>query len=85
MGVISPAHFEEMEERRANRRADHERTPGGTFYGPRINRVGRRYARDVFGALDGGQIDRQDASTLLEIGEHLLPTYRDELGTSASE
>jgi Zn-dependent peptidase ImmA (M78 family) len=81
LGVISASHYEAMEERRSRRRADQERTPGGTYYPPRINRVGRRYAREVFGALDDGQIDRQDASAALEIGEHLLNTYRAELGT----
>jgi len=81
LGVISTSHYEAMEERRSRRRSEHERTPGGTYYPPRINRVGRRYAREVLGALDDGQIDRQDASAALEIGEHLLNTYRAELGT----
>lgn len=81
LGVISASHYEAMEERRSRRRSDHERTPGGKYYPPRINRVGRRYAREVLGALDDGQIDRQDASAALEIGEHLLNTYRAELGT----
>jgi Zn-dependent peptidase ImmA (M78 family) len=82
LGVISAAHFAEMEDRRSRRRSDRERTPGGTFYAPRINRVGRRFAREVFGALDVGRIDRQDASAALEIGEHLLATYRGELRKS---
>jgi Zn-dependent peptidase ImmA (M78 family) len=79
LGTISTSHFDDMERRRAGRRSDDERTPGGTYYPPRINRVGRRFAREVFGALDGGEIDRQDASAALEIGEHLLTTYREEL------
>ncbi|TFV81790.1 ImmA/IrrE family metallo-endopeptidase [Microbacterium sp. dk485] len=79
LGTISTSHFDEMERRRSDRRSDEERTPGGTYYPPRINRVGRRFAREVFGALDGGEIDRQDASAALEIGEHLLATYRVEL------
>ena len=82
LGVISASHYDAMEERRAGRRSDNERTPGGTYYPPRINRVGRRYAREVFGALDSRQIDRQDASAALEIGEHLLNSYRTELGKS---
>lgn len=81
LGVISDSHYEAMEERRSRRRSEHVRTPGGTYYPPRINRVGRRYAREVFGALDDGQINRQDASAALEIGEHLLNTYRSELGS----
>lgn len=82
LGLISSAHFTEMEDRRSRRRSDQDRTPGGTFYAPRINRVGRRFAREVFGELDAGRIDRQDASAALEIGEHLLPTYRGELRKS---
>lgn len=82
LGVISAAHFTEMEDRRSRRRPDQERTRGGTFYVPRINRVGRLFAREVFGALDDGQIDRQDASAALEIGEHLLGTYRVKLQES---
>ncbi|MGZ0212541.1 MAG: ImmA/IrrE family metallo-endopeptidase [Actinomycetales bacterium] len=82
LGVISASHYEALEERRMGRRSDSARTPGGTYYPPRINRVGRRYAREVFGALDSRQIDRQDASAALEIGEHLLNSYRSELGES---
>lgn len=82
LGIISGLHYTEMEYRRSQRRPDQERTPGGTFYPPRINRVGRRFAREVFEAYDGRQIDRQDASTALEIGEHLLATYREEFHKS---
>jgi len=82
LGVISTSRYEAMEERRMGRRSGNERTPGGSYYPPRINRVGRRYAHEVFGALDSRQIDRQDASAALEIGEHLLNSYRTELGES---
>lgn len=85
LGKLSAQHFGDMEARRSSRRRDTERTPGGQYYPVRINRVGRRYARDVLGALDTGQIDRQDASSLLEIGEHLLPTYRQHLDNEASK
>lgn len=82
LGIISPPHYDEMEERRSSRRADASRSPGGTYYPPRINRVGRRFAGEVLSALDQGAIDRQDASAALEIGEHLLATYRIELRKS---
>jgi len=52
---------------------------GGKYYPVKINRVGRRYAFNVFGALDDGLIDRQDAAALLEVGQHLIPTYRNKL------
>jgi len=76
LGVLDEGSFDALEYRRSQRRADQERTPGGTYYPPRINRVGRRYAHNVLGALDERRIDRQDASALLEIGEHLLGSYR---------
>ena len=79
LGAFDQATYDALEARRSARRADESRTRGGTYYPPQINRVGRRYARNVFGALDDGLINRQDASALLEIGEHLIATYRDEL------
>lgn len=79
LGITSQDAYDALEARRAARRKDQLKTPGGTYYPPRINRVGRRYARNVFAVLDDGVIDRQDASALLEIGEHLLKTYRGEL------
>lgn len=82
VGVLDQPAFDELESRRAGRRADQEKR-GGTYYPPKINRVGRRYAHNVFGALDDGLIDRQDAATLLEIGQHLIPTYREELDKPA--
>lgn len=79
LGVLSESLYDLLEARRAARRQDANKTPGGTYYPPRINRVGRRYARNVFASMDGGMIDRQDASALLEVGQHLLGTYRREL------
>lgn len=84
LGELSPEDFERLEARRAARRADRGKTPGGQYYPVQINRVGRRFARNVLGALDDGQISRQDASALLEIGEHNLATYRIELGRAAA-
>lgn len=85
LGVLREPAYEALEARRVGRRRDEVKTPGGTYYPPRINRVGRRYARNVFTALDDGLIDRQDASALLEIGEHLLKTYRGELDRSSRQ
>lgn len=80
LGVLDETSFEALEYRRSRRHNDQEKASGGTFYPPRINRVGRRYAFNVLGALDERRIDRQDASALLEIGEHLLGSYRHALG-----
>ena len=79
LGVLGEEAFDALEDRRSRRRADQEKAPGGTYYPPRINRVGRAYARNVLGALDERRIDRQDASALLEIGEHLFGSYRQAL------
>jgi Zn-dependent peptidase ImmA (M78 family) len=76
--LISNRQYDEMEERRRGRRAPPKK-PGGEFYVIAINRVGRRFARNVFGALDGGLINRADAGVLLDVGEHLVPRYRSEL------
>lgn len=81
LDLISQVGYDAMESRRSARRSQTEKTRGGTYYPPRINRVGRRFARNVFGSLDDGAINRQDASSLLEIGEHLVASYRRELET----
>lgn len=78
-GRISQATYEAMESRRAERRGGPKKKPGGTYYPPVINRVGRLYAHRVVDAVTEGAIDRQDASVLLGIGEHLVPTYMAEL------
>lgn len=83
VGELSQDTYERLEVRRSARRADKARTPGGQYYPVQINRVGRRFARNVLSALDDGQISRQDASALLEIGEHNLRTYRVELARAA--
>lgn len=77
-GKISQPVFEAMEIRRASRRGGGKK-PGGQYYAPAINRVGRLYAHRVVDAVHEGSIDRQDASVLLGIGEHLMPTYLTEL------
>jgi Zn-dependent peptidase ImmA (M78 family) len=79
VGILSQTTYDTIEERRANRRSDSSKSPGGQYYPTQINRVGRRYARNVLGALDAGAINTQDASSLLEIREHNLGRYRTEL------
>lgn len=77
-GVVAQDLYEAMELRRASRRGGGKRS-GGQYYAPAINRVGRLYAHRVVDALSEGTIDRQDASVLLGVGEHLMPTYLAEL------
>lgn len=77
-GRLSQASFDSMELRRAARRPGGKRS-GGKYYPPAINRVGRLFAHRVVDAMTEGEIDRQDASVLLGVGEHLMPTYLTEL------
>jgi Zn-dependent peptidase ImmA (M78 family) len=77
-GTISQQMYESMELRRTSRRGSGKRS-GGQYYAPAINRVGRLYAHRVVDAVNDGAIDRQDASALLGVGEHLMPTYLTEL------
>lgn len=78
-GRISHDAYESMELRRANRRGGGKKKSGGTYYPPVINKVGRLYAHRVVDAVTEGAIDRQDASVLLGVGEHLMSTYMVEL------
>lgn len=77
-GAITQDVYEVMELRRASRRSGGKRS-GGQYYAPAINKVGRLYAHRVVDALTEGVIDRQDASALLGVGEHLMPRYLGEL------
>jgi Zn-dependent peptidase ImmA (M78 family) len=70
--------YDALEARRSARRSPPGKR-GGTYYGPAINRVSRRFARNVVGAWDEGELDRQEASTLLGIGEHIAGRFREEL------
>jgi len=78
-GSISQEIYDAMEVRRTARRGGGKKKPGGTYYAPAINKVGRLYAHRVVDAVAEGAIDRQDASVLLGVGEHLVPTYMTEL------
>ncbi len=77
-GTISQLTYETMETRRAARRGGGKKS-GGQYYPPAINRVGRLFAHRVVDAVTEGVIDRQDASVLLGVGEHLVPRYLAEL------
>ncbi|QNO38652.1 ImmA/IrrE family metallo-endopeptidase [Protaetiibacter sp. SSC-01] len=77
-GTLSQEQYDVLERRRSERRGGDEK-PGGTYYPAAINKVGRRFARGVVGAYEAGTIDRQDASTLLEIPEHNFHSFRVEL------
>jgi Zn-dependent peptidase ImmA (M78 family) len=79
MRTISDTQYETLESRRKDRRGRDGRKPGGQYYAPAINRVGRRFANNVFAALDDGKLDRQDASVLLGVNEHIVDRYRREL------
>lgn len=77
-GLLAQGDFDALESRRTERRGS-ERTGSVNYYDPAINRVGMRFARNVFRVLDAGNIDRQDAGVLLEVGEHLVDNYRKRL------
>ena len=52
-GTISQDTYEELEGRRQSRRPG-KKAKGGQYYATAINKVGRRFARNVFGAVDEG-------------------------------
>jgi Zn-dependent peptidase ImmA (M78 family) len=74
-GTLSQQQYDAMELRRSSRRSGGKKRKGGTYYPPVINKVGRLYAHRVVDSINDGAIDRQDASVLLGVGEHLMPTY----------
>ena len=76
-GRIGQELYDGVETRRVARRPT--RSSGGTYYAPAINRVGRLYAHRVVDAVSEGEIDRQEASVLLGVGEHLVGTFTTEL------
>lgn len=78
-GTITQDSYDAMEVRRSARRGRDKGRQGGSYYPSAINQVGRLFAHRVVEAVTDGAIDRQDASVLLGIGEHLVPTYVTEL------
>ncbi len=78
-GSIPRGLYDQLEMSRQARRPSGSSKGGGTYYSTAINRVGRRFARNIFGAVDEGTISRQDAGALLDVGEHLVDRFRREL------
>jgi len=76
--VITSDGYAAMEARRRTRRVV-RKGGGGQYYAVAINRVGRRFAREVFGAVADGTINRTDAGALLGVRTHLVERYRDHL------
>jgi Zn-dependent peptidase ImmA (M78 family) len=74
--VVSQETYDAMEARRAARRKGGKTSKGHPVF-PRaeINRAGRMFAHRVVNALSEGVIDRQDAGTLLGIGEHNVTKF----------
>lgn len=79
-GALSQPAFESLEARRQERRGP-EKAKGGQYYPAAINKVGRRFARNVIGAFEQGDLNRPDASVLLEIPEHNFDRFRHELAS----
>lgn len=78
-GSIPQDLYDQLEASRQARRSRGSKKGGGTYYSTAINRVGRRFARNVFGAVDEGALIRQDAGALLDVGEHSVDRFRREL------
>ncbi|MGW3549241.1 ImmA/IrrE family metallo-endopeptidase [Janibacter hoylei] len=78
-GSITQDLYDQLEANRQARRRRGNTQGGGSYYATKINRVGRRFARNVFGAVDDGALTRQDASALLDVGEHSVGRFRREL------
>lgn len=78
IGILSDSIYTKLETRRRSKTGFKGR-PGGDYYRTRINAVGKKYAKNVFGALSEGTINRSDASVLLGVGEHLVDRFKTEL------
>lgn len=71
--LINEAQYGGLLERWSRRRSSAgSASRGGDFYVNAVNRVGRRYARHVLGALGADVITRQDAAAALDVREHQL-------------
>jgi Zn-dependent peptidase ImmA (M78 family) len=78
VGILEDSYFAKLETRRRSRRKS-SKGSGGDYYASAINRVGRKFARDIFGALSDGKINRADASAVLGVGEHIVGRFKDRL------
>jgi Zn-dependent peptidase ImmA (M78 family) len=77
-GLLGDSYYNKLETRRRGRRRNSS-GPGGDYYASAINRVGRKFALDIFGALSDGKINRSDASAVLGVGEHIVGRFKDRL------
>jgi Zn-dependent peptidase ImmA (M78 family) len=78
VGLLGDSYYAKLETRRRSRRRN-TKGSGGDYYASAINRVGRKFARDIFGALSDGKINRSDASAVLGVGEHIVGRFKDRL------
>lgn len=79
LGLIDDQQYEGLFLRWSERRATRSTSRGGDFYINAVNRVGRRYARHVLGALGEEVITRQDAAAALDVREHHLSRLAQQL------
>lgn len=78
VGLLGDPYFARLETRRRSRRKG-SKGSGGDYYATAINKVGRRFATDIFAALSDGKINRSDASAVLGVGEHIVGRFKDRL------
>lgn len=75
---LSDDEYLKLEARRSMRKAARG-GGGGDYYATAINAVGTKFAKDIFGALSEGNINRSDAGALLGVREHLVERFKDHL------
>lgn len=78
VGLLQESYFNKLESKRRSRRRSNT-GKGGDYYATAINKVGKQYAKDIFGALSDGVINRSDASAVLGVGEHIVSRFKDRL------
>lgn len=78
VGLLTDPYFARLETRRRSRRKS-SKGSGGDYYATAINKVGRKFAIDIFAALSDGKINRSDASAVLGVGEHIVGRFKDRL------
>lgn len=84
-GTITQDAYDIMEARRQSRRGGGPSRRGGQYYPMAINKVGRRFARNVFCAVAEGTIDRQEAGALIGVSEHVVERFQMELSKGKAE
>lgn len=79
VGLLSEPYYAKLETRRRSRRRGSQSSGGGDYYATAISKVGKKFAKDVFGALSDGKINRSDASAVLGVGEHIIGRFKNRL------